>query len=212
MARLILASRSPRREVLLRQIGLKFEVAPSHAEEQWPEGMVPWDAAERLALEKARAVACRHRAGLVVGADTVVVLDGSILGKPAGNEEAAGMLRRLSGREHQVTTGIAVVDAATGEDRSASVTTLVRFAHLSEELIARYVATGEPLDKAGAYGIQGRGALLVEGIVGCYYNVVGLPLRRLAELLGEFGFDAFRLGIPPTHSRGPGSAAPGSPE
>ncbi len=104
------------------------------------------------------------------------------------------MLRQLSGREHEVTTGIALVDASTGSSRSDAVTTVVRFAPLSDLMIDRYVATGEPLDKAGAYAIQGFGALLIEGINGCYYNVVGLPLRRLAELLGEFGFDAFMMG------------------
>ena len=189
--RLILASASPRREALLRQIGLRFEVAPSRAEERVPEGLPPRDLVERLAMEKARLVAAGRTRGLVIGADTVVVLDGRILGKPAGPDDAREMLRRLSGREHQVTTGIAVVDAATGESRRDSVTTTVTFAPLSEETIARYVSTGEPLDKAGAYAIQGYGALLIEGISGCYYNVVGLPLRRLAELLCELGYDAF---------------------
>jgi len=103
------------------------------------------------------------------------------------------MLRQLSGRDHQITTGIAVVDAAVGRFRGDSVTTLVRFAPLDEEIIDRYVTTGEPLDKAGGYGIQGFGALLIEGLTGCYYNVVGLPIRRLAELLGEFGYDAFTM-------------------
>lgn len=189
--RLILASASPRREALLRQVGLEFEVAPSYAEERVPEGLPPRELAERLAMEKARLVAAQRTQGLVIGADTVVVLDGQILGKPTGPEDAREMLRRLSGRKHQVTTGIAVVDAATGESRGDSVTTTVAFAPLSEQTIARYVSTGEPLDKAGAYAIQGHGALLIEGISGCYYNVVGLPLRRLAELLGEFGYDAF---------------------
>ncbi len=193
MARLILASQSPRREALLRQVGLKFEIAPSDVEERLPEGLAPAEAAERLALEKARWVADRRSKGLVIGADTVVVVGGQILGKPGGVEEARAMLRLLSGREHQVITGIAVVDAAGGRAISDRVTTFVRFAPLSEETIDRYVATGEPLDKAGAYAIQGYGALLIEGIRGCYYNVVGLPLRRLAELLGQFGYDAFQM-------------------
>jgi septum formation protein len=192
--RLILASESPRREALLRQVGLEFEIVPSGADEQIAEGAPPAESAERLALEKARRVASGRSAGLVIGADTVVVLEGAILGKPAGPREAAEMLRRLSGREHQVITGVAVVDAATGAERSDSVATRVRFAPLGEETIARYVATGEPLDKAGAYAIQGFGALLIEGIQGCYPNVVGLPLRRLAELLAEFGYDAFSIG------------------
>lgn len=194
MARLILASQSPRREALLRQVGLAFEVVPSDVEERLLEGTPPAAGAEALALEKAQWVASQREDGLVIGADTVVVVDNQILGKPAGVEEAKGMLRLLSGREHQVVTGIAVVDAATGRARSDAVATSVRFAPLSEEAIARYVATDEPLDKAGAYAIQGYGALLIEGICGCYYNVVGLPLRRLAELLGEFGYDAFLMG------------------
>lgn len=194
MAPLILASQSPRREALLRQVGLNFEIMPSDVEEVFPAGEPPAATAEMLALVKAQQVASQRTEGLVIGADTVVVVDGQILGKPAGPDEAKEMLRLLSGREHQVITGVAVVDAATGRARSDGVATSVRFAPLSEEAIARYVATGEPLDKAGAYAIQGFGALLIEGLCGCYYNVVGLPLRRLAELLGEFGYDAFLLG------------------
>lgn len=129
----------------------------------------------------------------MVGADTVVVLDDLILGKPSGPEEAARMLRTLSGLRHQVITGVAVVDATDGRTGSDAEVTEVKFAHLDDELISRYVATGEPLDKAGAYGIQGFGALLIECIDGCYFNVVGLPLRCLAQLLGEFGYDAFRM-------------------
>jgi septum formation protein len=188
---LVLASASPRREELLRQIGLEFEVVPSNADEPVPAGLAPGTLAEQLALEKARTVAARRSEGLVIGADTVVALDERVLDKPGNPDEARETLRALSGREHQVTTGVAVVDASTGEARSDRVTTRVRFACLTEELIDRYVASGEPMDKAGAYGIQGGGALLIEGISGCYTNVVGLPLRRLAELLREFGYDAF---------------------
>jgi septum formation protein len=191
LATLILASQSPRREALLRQVGLDFEIVPSDLEELPLEGEPPAAAAEALALEKAQQVASQRTEGLVIGADTVVVVDGQILGKPRDPEDAKAMLRLLSGREHQVITGIAVVDAATGRARSDGVATSVMFAPLSDEIIARYVATGEPLDKAGAYAIQGFGALLIEGLRGCYYNVVGLPIRRLAELLGEFGYDAF---------------------
>ncbi len=179
--------------MLLRQIGLDFEIEPSGADETIPQDADPGELAERLAVEKARMVASQRQSGLVIGADTVVVLDGQILGKPVDAGEAVRMLRALSGREHQVITGIAVVDAASGEVRSDAVTTDVRFTSLSEGAIARYVATGEPMDKAGAYAIQGFGALLIEGISGCYFNVVGLPLRRLAELLGEFGYNAFAM-------------------
>lgn len=190
---LILASGSPRREMLLRQIGLNFEVEPSGADETIPGGAPPDELAEKLAVDKAKLVASQRSSGLVIGADTVVVLDGRPLGKPEDGAGAAEMLRALSGREHQVITGIAVVDAASGQVLSDAVVTAVRFAPLSEAVIARYVATGEPMDKAGAYGIQGFGALLIEGIDGCYFNVVGLPLRRLAELLAEFGYDAFAM-------------------
>lgn len=179
----------------MRQVGLQFEVEPSDAEESLPEGMTAEESARQLALKKARQVAARRIEGLVIGADTVVVVDGQILGKPSGPDEARDMIRRLSGREHQVITGIAVVDAATADSRSDSVSTDVRFAPLSQEVIDRYVATGEPLDKAGGYGIQGFAALLVESIRGDYNNVVGLPIRRLAELLGEFGYDAFKMGL-----------------
>jgi septum formation protein len=198
LKRLVLASASPRREELLRQIGLEFDVIPSNADEPVLAYLSPADMAERLALDKALAVAARCSDALVIGADTVVVLDARILGKPEDPAEAREILRTLSGREHQVTTGIAVVDAGTGEARSGRVTTRVRFAPLSKELIDRYVATGEPMDKAGAYGIQGCGTLLVESISGCYTNVVGLPLRRLTELLHEFGYDAY---LPRTQGR-----------
>lgn len=190
---LILASESPRREMLLRQIGLKFQVEASGADENVPEGSSARELAEKLAVDKARLVASHRDSGLVIGADTVVVLDGRALGKPVDDAEAAEMLRSLSGREHQVITGVAVVDASSGQTRSDAVVTGVTFAPLSEDVIGRYVATGEPMDKAGAYGIQGFAALLIERIDGCYFNVVGLPLRRLAELLAEFGYDAFTM-------------------
>lgn len=185
---LVLASASPRREMLLRQIGLDFEIEPSGVEEPLPEGIPAEVLSERLAMEKAKLVASQRSSGLVIGADTIVVLDGTVLGKPASVREAEDMLRQLSGREHQVITGVAVVDATTGRSRSDHVSTAVRFANLDDRTIARYVASGEPVDKAGAYAIQGLGALLVESISGCYSNVVGLPLRRLVELLREFGY------------------------
>lgn len=181
--------------MLLRQIGLEFDVVPSGADEPVPDGALPSDLAERLAVAKARAVAAGRDKGLVIGADTVVVLNDLILGKPSGPEHAARMLRNLSGLQHQVITGIAIVDASTGRTRSDAVVTGVKFAPLNDDLIDRYVATGEPMDKAGAYGIQGFGALLIERIDGCYFNVVGLPIRRLAELLSEFGFDAFKMPV-----------------
>lgn len=181
---LVLASRSPRRRALLERLGLAFDVRPSPDDERWPEGEAPGTAVERLALEKAEAVAHAAPEALTLGADTVVVLEGTVLGKPADPEEARRMLRRLSGATHTVYTGLALVHPASGRRVTAHETTAVTFAPLTEDEIARYVATGAPLDKAGAYGIQDdAGALFVTRIEGDYYNVVGLPLHRLYRLL-----------------------------
>ena len=145
------------------------------------------DAVARLALDKARAVAARLCAGIVLGADTVVAIDGEALGKPAHADEARAMLRRLRGREHEVITGIAVVDAGSGRAERTAVTSRVRMADYDDAEIDAYVAGGEPLDKAGAYAIQGRGAALVAGFEGSFTNVVGLPLAETARLLAAFG-------------------------
>jgi len=187
---IVLASASPRRRDLLTAAGLTFRVMESRVEEcactQSVEQMVA-----RLAREKAEDVAARldvpgatSAAILVIGADTVVECSGEILGKPGGAVDARRMLSLLSGREHRVLTGLVV--GLIGPDgqtwRSAVEQTRVRFSTLSSAVIDSYVASGEPLDKAGAYGIQGRAALFIEGIDGCYFNVVGLPLHRLAVL------------------------------
>ena len=145
------------------------------------------DAVARLALRKARAVAGRRRSGLVLGADTIVVVDGEALGKPSGRAEAAAMLRRLRGRAHDVMTGVAVVDAATGGEAADTVISRVTMRAYSEAEIARYVASDEPLDKAGAYAIQGAGGTLVAAVEGSRSNVVGLPLGATAALLRRFG-------------------------
>jgi len=187
---IVLASASPRRAALLAQIGLAYRVEVSglgdDGETAWP-GEDPGSHAARLALAKARDVAGRLESGLVVGADTVVVLGERILGKPADPGEAAAFLLALSGRTHRVISGVAVADAATGRSEVATAVTAVRMRPFGAAEAAAYVATGEPLDKAGAYGIQGQGALLVAEIQGDYSNVVGLPLVLLAELLGRFG-------------------------
>ncbi|MBI4637838.1 MAG: septum formation protein Maf [Candidatus Rokubacteria bacterium] len=182
----MLASASPRRRELLGSICAEFRVEPSEIEEAL-EGPDWAGAAARLALAKARAVAARSSTGIVLGADTVVVIDGLALGKPAGPEEARDMLRRLRGREHEVITGVAVVDAGTGRSASTAVVSRVRMADYPDARVDAYVATGEPLDKAGAYAIQGAGGELVAGVVGSYSNVVGLPLAATARLLAEFG-------------------------
>ena len=180
---LVLASASPRRRDLLTSLGLTFTVAPSDADETWPEELAIGPATEAIALRKARAVPAPG--ALVLAADTVVVLDGEVLGKPADPDEAAATLRRLSGRTHEVVTGLAL--ALGGREATAHETTRVTFAALSDAEIAAYVATGSPLDKAGSYGIQDDlGALLVERIDGDYSNVVGLPLRRLYDTLRQF--------------------------
>ncbi|MGE5527594.1 MAG: Maf family protein [Patescibacteria group bacterium] len=185
---LVLASASPRRAALLEGLGLKFSVVPSGFEER--HAGRPGDPAklvESLALGKAADVAAGLNSGLVLGADTVVILRGEVLEKPSGEAEARAMLRRLSGRWHEVYTGLALVEAGGGARRVGHERTRVRFRALEPEEIEAYVRTGEPLDKAGAYGIQGCGAVLVREIRGCYTNVVGLPLALLAQMLGEFG-------------------------
>jgi septum formation protein len=184
---LILASGSPRRRELLHELGLPFQVIVSEVPEAITPELKPADQAVTLAMQKAAAVAARLEVGLVLGADTLVVLDGDILGKPADDADAAAMLRRLSGREHQVVTGLALINVATGTRSTSSVTSTVRFRLLSDEEIAAYVASGEPRDKAGAYAIQGLGGGLITELQGCYTNVVGLPLCEVAALLADAG-------------------------
>jgi septum formation protein len=164
-------------------LGLAFEVTPTDVDESWRNGEAPDVHAERLAREK--ALAGRRAGAVTVGADTIVVVDGDILGKPADRAEAAAMLRRLSGREHVVHTALAVAYGA--RVAAAVVSTRVWFRPLAESVVAAYLDTGEPMDKAGAYGIQGFGAVLVERIDGDYFTVMGLGLARLVELLGEVG-------------------------
>lgn len=184
---IILASTSPRRRALLAQIGLSVTVLPADVDERALPGEAPGPYAVRLALAKAAAAAERAGRGIVIAADTIVSVGGALLGKPSDASDAARMLRRLSGQEHQVITGLAVLDAASARSIVRTSVTNVWFREISDREIDAYVATGEPLDKAGAYGIQERGALLVERIEGCYSNVVGLPLSLLGEMLREFG-------------------------
>jgi septum formation protein len=184
---IILASNSPRRKELLRQIGLDFTSDPADVDERMLPHEPPESYAIRVALDKARVAASRVKAGIAIGADTIVVLDEVVFGKPADAHDAERMLRSLSGRMHRVITGLAVMDAATGRVAARASTTRVWFRDLAPEEIIAYVRSEDPLDKAGAYGIQGRGSLLVDRIDGCYFNVVGLPLSLLGEMLVGFG-------------------------
>jgi septum formation protein len=187
MARLILASASPRRRELLTQAGFSFEVRPAHVNEDVRGGEDPVAYVTRLAREKAEVVfgALSDADALVLGADTTVTLDGQILGKPVDEADARRMLGLLAGRTHRVITGVAVVSAQRTE--VAAEITAVRFREISEEEIAAYVASGEPMDKAGAYGIQGLAAKWIPRIEGCYFNVVGLPLALVSTMLDGRG-------------------------
>jgi septum formation protein len=184
---IILASNSPRRKELLRQIGLDFKTDPADVDERILPDEAPEAYAIRVSLDKARVVAQRAGTGLVIGADTIVVLDNVILGKPVDSRDAERMLSLLSNRMHRVITGLALMDAGTGKTLTRSEDTRVWFRTLTNDEIISYVNSGEPLDKAGAYGIQGKGALLIDRIEGCYFNVVGLPLSLLGKMLGFFG-------------------------
>jgi septum formation protein len=183
-APLVLASASPRRVALLRQAGAEFVVVDPGPDRDWPGRAEPRHGVRALALDKARRVAATRRVAVVVGADTVVVVRGQRLGKPASRDQARAMLLQLHGRSHEVWTGLAVVQG--GEQRTASERTVVRMAKLSERDIDEYLRSGESLDKAGAYGIQGLAGQFVKAIEGDYFNVVGLPLARLRALLEEF--------------------------
>ena len=181
----ILASGSPRRRQLLEMLGLPFRAVAPDVDESLLPSEQPEAYVTRLARDKARAVAAREPGAPVLAADTTVVLRGCLFGKPADPAEAADMLGRLQGRKHQVMTAVAV--ALDGRVEHALDVTDVTFRRLSDEQIADYVATGEPLDKAGAYAIQGKGAALVEGIRGDFFGVMGLPLRLALDLLARFG-------------------------
>jgi septum formation protein len=184
--RLVLASQSPRRAELIGRLGLEPEIIPADLDETYLPGETPEVHAERLAREKALAIAVARPEALVVGYDTIVVIDGDVLGKPRDREHAVEMLMRLGGREHEVCTGIAV--AHGGHVESGLERVQVRFRPLTRALCEAYVATGEPMDKAGAYGIQGYGSANVEGIVGDYFAVMGLPVVRMLKLIERHGW------------------------
>lgn len=191
---LVLASGSPRRRELLASLGLAFTVRPTEVDEALESGEDPRSYVLRLA--RAKAVAAAGAGEVILAADTTVVLGDEVLGKPGGQHEAETMLRRLAGHEHTVLTGVAVLDRGADRQVSAVDSSRVRIAPLSDRWIRWYVGTGEPLDKAGSYAIQGLGALLVEEVHGNYTNVVGLPLPLTCRLFAELGYDllSFRDG------------------
>jgi septum formation protein len=190
---LILASSSPRRQELIRTFKLPVRIEVSHADETYAPNSTPEEIVETLALRKALAVTNKLVSesidGIVVGSDTIVVYNNQVLNKPVDDEDAKRMLSLLQGRTHQVFSGIACVDLITGERLIKHRMTEVTMRELTAEQISRYIVSGEPHDKAGAYAIQGIGAMLVESIRGCYFNVVGLPLSLLSRMLGDLGID-----------------------
>ncbi len=184
---LVLASQSPRRVSLLNQIGLPPQVLPSNVPENFEDRLSPAENAIRLALLKAKEIATQCNDAFVIGADTIVVLHGELLSKPIDEKDAQRMLRLLSGRTHTVVTGFAIVDCPTGISATEYESTAVTFREMPEEEIEQYVASGSPMDKAGAYGIQDDyGAVFVTRIEGCFYNVVGFPLSKFYSTLQKF--------------------------
>ena len=182
---IVLASGSPRRRALLEGLGIEHKVDPAHVDERPEPGELPESLAVRLATDKARAVSANHPGSVVLAADTLVVVDGHILGKPVDDVDAMRMLGALSGREHRVITAVAV--ARDGAVDARFEVTRVWFRRLTDQTIRDYVATGEPLDKAGSYGLQGFGGVLVERIDGDYFCVIGLPIGLTVDLLGAMG-------------------------
>ena len=185
--KIILASASPRREEIFKKTGLKFEVDESNCEEKTDPGLKPHELAKFLSRAKAKDVARRYRNALVIAADTIVISGRKIFGKPDGEEQAREMLKTLSGKAHSVITGFTIIDTAGKKELSRSVETKVYVKRLGADEIEAYIRSGEPFGKAGAYGIQGLGAVLVKKIEGDFFNVMGLPLNALAESLKKFG-------------------------
>jgi septum formation protein len=193
MKTIILASASPRRKELLEKIGLKFEVDASGCEEDLNSAAEPDELVRRISVKKAKSAAVRHQNAVIIAADTIGVIGDKILGKPHTENEARQMLQEINGKSHSVITGFTVLDTATNRIFTGTVNTTVYIKKLTLQEIAAYVKTGEPMDKAGAYAIQGLGAVIVEKIKGDYYNVMGLPLCALSEALKEFGISVWGL-------------------
>jgi len=193
MKTIILASASPRRRDILKKTGLKFTVDASRYKEELDSGLKPRSLARFLSREKAQSVAARHRNAVIIAADTFISFKGEVLGKPHTKGEALRMLRGLKGRVHRVITGFTIIDTKTGKKISRSAETKVYFRRLTMKEIESYVASGEPLDKAGGYAIQGLGSVLVRKIEGDFFNVVGLPLNMVIQSLKEFGVNVPKI-------------------
>lgn len=187
MTQIILASQSPRRRELLKILGLNFKQVSAHVYEDIITGEDPVQTVQRLAQLKAGAVAGKVQEGLVIAADTIVVCENKILAKPVDENDAYNMLSLLNGRSHQVVTGLCVLNSADGQKQVDFETTRVFFRQMEDEEIWNYIKSHEPFDKAGAYAIQGLGSVFVERLEGCYFNVVGLPVARLYQMLKSFG-------------------------
>lgn len=187
MKKIILASTSPRRKEILSKLKLPFDVQDSNYEEDMTLEMLPEKLAEFLSRGKAEAVAIKNNNAVIIAADTFVVFENKLLGKPKNGEHAKEMLKMISGKEHQIVTGVTIIDTDTGKISSFHSTTKVYFDEISSEIIDAYVNTGEPLDKAGAYAMQEIGALFINRIEGDFFNAMGLPLKRLVEELKDFG-------------------------
>lgn len=185
--KIILASASPRRKEILEATGLKFSIDAGDYEEDMTLGLEPPQLARFLSSEKAKNIAAKYKNALVIAADTFIVFKGSLMGKPHTREEARRMLTLLNGKAHSVITGFTIIDTNTKKKLSRSVETKVYFRKMTAQEIEAYVKTGEPLDKAGAYAIQGIGAVIIKKIEGDYFNVVGLPLSSLTGALKKFG-------------------------
>ncbi|MED1664451.1 Maf family protein [Brevibacillus laterosporus] len=184
---IVLASSSPRRQELLACLGLPFRIQVSNVDETISEEIAPEEIVKILSHRKADAVAKNLSFGLVIGSDTIVVLDGQVLGKPHDEEDAFRMLTSLEGRKHEVYSGLAIIDVSTGKIAVDYSSTRVKMRTMTAEEIRGYIASKEPMDKAGSYAIQGLGSTIVERIEGDYFTVVGLPLNRLAQMLNQFG-------------------------
>lgn len=183
---LILASASPRRQELLKSLGLRFRIIPAHIDENYLDGESPRQHVKRLSHDKATVIAEKYPEAWVLGADTIVVIDGFILGKPENKKQALEMLRKLSGREHKVLTGFTIANAVAKIYKTKVVQSAVKFKKISAEEMNWYVSCDEPYDKAGGYAVQGKGACFIQSIRGSYTNVIGLPLCEVLEALINF--------------------------